>query len=99
MAKLATGSRECFKKQRDKANGSVKKNEKTGQNSQNSQKTYKKRGGNVKNVKTEESDDKEEQLALEYEEEADDIAHLRGRNWRLREGRSGFQIGSAKQWH
>ena len=69
------------------------------QNSQNSQKTYKKRGGNVKNIKTEESKDEEEQLALEYEEEADDIARLRGRNRRSREGRSGFQTGSAKQWH
>ena len=63
------------------------------------QKTYKKRGGNIKNVKTEESDDKEEQLTLEYEEETDNIAHLRGRNRRLREERLGFQIGSAKQWH
>ena len=90
-------AKDCFKKQKDKANGTVKKDEKTGQSSQNSQKTYKKRGGNVKNVTTEESEDEEEQLAIEYEEEADDIARLRGRNRRSREGRAGFRTGSAKQ--
>ena len=75
-------ARECFKKQKDKANGSVKKNKKPGLSGQNSQKTYKKRGGNPKNVKTEERDDKEEQLALDYKEETNDIACLRGRNQR-----------------
>ena len=92
-------ARDCFKKQKDKANGTVKKDEKTGQNSQSSQKTHKKRGGNVKNVTTEESEDEEEQLAIEYEEEVDDIARLRGRNRRSREGKAGFRTGSAKQWH
>ena len=59
--------------------------------------TYKKRGG-IKATGSDEEEE-EEQLALEYEEEADDIARLRGRSRRSRETKSGFQNRSARQWH
>ena len=88
-------ARDCYKKQKDKANGAVKKDEKTGKNSQNSQKTYKKRGG-IKATGSDEEEE-EEQLALEYEEEADDISRLRGRSRRSRETKSGFRNRSARQ--
>ena len=48
-------ARECFKKQKDKANGGAKRMKKTSQNSQNSQKTYKKQGG-IKTVGSDEED-------------------------------------------
>ena len=88
-------ARDCYKKQKDKANGAVKKDEKTGKNSQNYQKTYKKRGG-IKATGSDEEEE-EEQLALEYEEEADDISRLRGRSRRSRETKSGFRHRSARQ--
>ena len=70
---------------------------KTGQNSQDSQKMYKKCGRNIKTTGS--NEEEEEQLALEYEEEADDIARLRGRSRGLRELKSGFWNRSARQWH
>ena len=42
-------------------------------------------------------EEEEEQLALEYEEEADDISRLRGRSQRSRETKSGFRNCSARQ--
>ena len=85
-------ARDCFKKKKDQANGGIKKNEKT--------KKEQRRGGNIKAAG---SDEDEEQLALEYEDEAEDISRLRGRVRRRSseypKEKTGFQNRSARQWH